>query len=81
MPMTLTGSGGNATIDTAGFTVTLSGELSGPGGLTKTDSGTLVLAGTNMYTGDTLVSRWHLASGQCPGAPAAARSIPAAADR
>ena len=60
MPMTLSASGGNATIDTAGFTVTLSGEISGPGGLTKTDSGTLALAGTNMYTGDTLVSRGTL---------------------
>ena len=54
--MTLTGSGGNATVDTAGYTVTLSGSLSGPGGLTKTDSGTLVLAATNTYTGDTLIS-------------------------
>ena len=56
LPMTLTGSGGNATVDTAGYTVTLSGSLSGPGGLTKTDSGTLVLATTNTYTGDTLIS-------------------------
>ncbi len=56
LPMTLTGSGGNATVDTAGHTVTLSGSLSGPGGLTKTDSGTLVLAATNTYTGDTLIS-------------------------
>ena len=54
--MTLTGSGGNATVDTAGYTVTFSGSLSGPGGLTKTDSGTLVLATSNTYTGDTLIS-------------------------
>ena len=54
--MTLTGSGGNATVDTAGYTVTLSGSLSGPGGLTKTDSGTLVLAGSNSYTGGTTVA-------------------------
>ena len=40
LPMTLTGSGGNATIDTAGYNVTLAGSLSGPGGLSKTDSGT-----------------------------------------
>jgi len=38
---------GNATVDTAGYTVTLSGSLSGPGGLTKTDTGTLVLSATN----------------------------------
>ena len=55
-PMTLTGSGGNATVDTAGYIVTLSGSLSGPGGLTKTDSGTLVLATTNTFSGDTLIS-------------------------
>ena len=53
LPMTLTGSGGNATVDTAGNTVTLSGSLSGPGGLTKTDSGTLVLSASNTYTGGT----------------------------
>ena len=56
LPMTLTGSGGNATVDTAGYTVTLSGSLSGPGGLSKTDSGTLVLATTNTFTGSTTVS-------------------------
>ena len=56
LPMTLTGSGGNATVDTAGYIVTLSGSLSGPGGLTKTDSGTLVLATTNTFSGDTLIS-------------------------
>ena len=55
LPMTLTGSGGNATVDTAGFTVTLSGGLCGPGGLTKTDGGTLVLASANTYAGDTLI--------------------------
>ncbi len=56
LPMTLTGSGGNATVDTAGYSATLSGSLSGPGGLTKTDSGTLALASSNTYTGDTLIS-------------------------
>ena len=54
--MTLTGSGGNATVDTAGYTVILSGSLSGPGSLTKTDSGTLILSGTNTYTGGTTVA-------------------------
>jgi autotransporter-associated beta strand protein len=56
LPMTLTGSGGNATVDTAGYTVTLSGSLSGPGGLTKTDSGTLVLSAANTYAGPTAVN-------------------------
>ena len=56
LPMTLTGSGGNATVDTAGYTVNLAGSLSGPGGLTKTDSGTLVLAASNTYSGGTTVA-------------------------
>ena len=64
LPMTLSGSGGNATIDTAaGCTATLSGSLSGLGGLTKTDSGTLVLAGYNTYTGGTILSAGLLVIG------------------
>jgi fibronectin-binding autotransporter adhesin len=55
VPMTLGTSGGGATIDTAGYTVTLSGSLSGPGSLTKVDSGTLTMSASNSYTGDTLV--------------------------
>ena len=60
VPMTLTGSGGNATVDTAGYTVTLSGSLSGPGGLTKTDSGTLTLTGSDTYSGGTTLSAGQL---------------------
>jgi autotransporter-associated beta strand protein len=56
LPMTLTGSGGNATVNTAGNTVTLSGSLFGPGGLTKTDIGTLVLSAVNTYAGPTAVN-------------------------
>ena len=78
--MTLTGSGGNATVDTAGYTVTLSGSLSGPGGLTKTDSGTLVLATTNTYTGDTLISGGTLQL-TMPMRSRTARLTSAAADR
>ncbi len=60
LPMTLTGSGGNATVDTAGYTVTFSGSLSGPGGLTKTDAGALVLAASNIYSGGTEVDNGTL---------------------
>ena len=56
LPMTLTGAGGNATVDTAGYAVTLSGQLSGPGGLDKLDTGTLTLSGANTYGGLTTVS-------------------------
>ena len=55
MPVTLTGSGGGATIDTASA-ASVSALLSGPGSLTKVDSGTLVLAVDNTYNGNTLVS-------------------------
>ena len=61
--MTLTGSVGGATVDTAGYRVTLSGSLSGPGGLTKTDSGTLILTASNTYSGGTTVAGGTLSMG------------------
>ena len=53
--MNLTGTGGDAKVDTAGYNVTLSGVLSGEGGLEKRGAGTLILAGKNTYTGETSV--------------------------
>jgi autotransporter-associated beta strand protein len=53
--MNLTGSNGPVTFDTVGNNITLSGVLSGNGGLIVTDSGTLELSGPNTYTGDTTV--------------------------
>lgn len=52
-PLVLGTAGGNATIDPSGYTVTLSGSLTGPGNLIESGSGTLVLSGTNSYTGGT----------------------------
>ena len=60
VPITLESGGSGATL---GFAVTLSGSLSGPGSLTKLDSGTLTLAATNIYSGNTLVSGGTLALG------------------
>jgi autotransporter-associated beta strand protein len=60
MPMTLTGENGACTFDTA-FTNTLSGILSGNGGLIKTGTGTLTLLDTNTYTGATHVAGGALA--------------------
>ena len=52
--MNLTGaSGTNVTFDTTNATVTLSGVLSGVGGLTKVGTGTLTLSGANTYAGAT----------------------------
>ena len=65
--MTLGTSGSGATFDTAGYAVTLSGSLSGPGSLTKVDSGTLTLATPNTYSGNTLVSGGTLALGRSAG--------------
>ena len=54
--MTLTGSSGtNVTFDTQAANVTLSGVLSGAGGLQKTGSGTLTLSGADTYSGATTV--------------------------
>ena len=56
LPMTLTGTGGNANIDTAGNVVTLAGQLSGTGGLNKVGENTLILSTTNTYSGTTSIS-------------------------
>ncbi len=52
--------GSNGTIDTNGFSSTLSGVVSGIGSLTKTGAGTLIMTGTNTYSGGTTVSAGSL---------------------
>jgi autotransporter-associated beta strand protein len=47
---------GGAFIDTSGQALTVSANLGGTGGLTKQGTGTLVLSGTNSYSGPTTVS-------------------------
>jgi fibronectin-binding autotransporter adhesin len=56
VPMNLTGTGGNANVDTNGYVVNLKSALSGIGGLTKSGAGTLTLAGDNDYSGPTTVT-------------------------
>ena len=55
LPMTIGIGSSGTTLNTAGFAVTLSGSLSGPGGLTKSGGGTLTLSGSNTYGGGTAV--------------------------
>ena len=56
LDMTLTGINGPVTFDTETNTITLSGALTGSGGLTKVGTGTLDLSGTKSYSGDTTVN-------------------------
>jgi autotransporter-associated beta strand protein len=62
--MTLTASGGNGSIDTGAYSVTLTGVLSGPGGLNKLGAGVLTLTASDTYTGGTTISAGTFASRQ-----------------
>ncbi|MGO9110647.1 MAG: autotransporter-associated beta strand repeat-containing protein [Thermoguttaceae bacterium] len=68
MPLTLTGSDGAGTINNGGYLVTLSGPLSGPGGLVATGTGTLVLSGSNGCGGPTTIGGGTLQLGAGGGA-------------
>jgi autotransporter-associated beta strand protein len=52
---------GGGTIDTTGFSTSITQGINGTGGLTKTGVGTLTLSGTNAYTGATTVNGGTLA--------------------
>jgi fibronectin-binding autotransporter adhesin len=52
---------GGATFDTNGFGATIGQRVGGPGGLTKTGAGRLVLAGNSDYAGATLIDAGELA--------------------
>jgi autotransporter-associated beta strand protein len=56
LPLTLTDNDGDAHIDTKDFAVTLSGALTGSGGLNKTGAGSLILKGPITYSGLTTIS-------------------------
>ncbi|MGA2060897.1 MAG: autotransporter-associated beta strand repeat-containing protein [Thermoguttaceae bacterium] len=62
LPVSLTGTGGNANINTAGYAVIFSGVLSGTGGLNKLGSGTLTLSGSNTYSGGTTLYGGYIAA-------------------
>jgi outer membrane autotransporter protein len=54
---------GDPTFDTAANTTTLTGNISGAGDLTKTGAGTLILSGSNSYSGATTVAQGILQAG------------------
>ncbi len=60
VPLTLTGINGDATIDTQGFNVNLSGAVSGSGGLKKLGTGALTLTNSASYLGATTISAGKL---------------------
>jgi fibronectin-binding autotransporter adhesin len=55
---------GDGTAAGAGMTATLASRLTGNGGVTKSDLGTLVLAGDNTYTGGTTIAGGTLQLGE-----------------
>ncbi len=59
-PIVLSAAGSNGTFNTSGSSITLAGQISGAGGLTKTGPLTLVLAAANTYTGGTTVAQGTL---------------------
>src|SRR5882724_9052503 len=71
LPMTLTNLNGNITFQSADsgsnpFNITLSGALTGVGGLNKTGGGILTLSGVNTYSSATVISNGTLAIATAP---------------
>ena len=68
---TVTIQSGGAVFDSGANTITLSSAIGGggPGGLTKTGSGTIMLNGSNNYSGPTVVSEGTLAFGESGAIP------------
>jgi autotransporter-associated beta strand protein len=72
LDMNLTGINGPVTFNTAGNVISLSGILSGSGGLIVSGGGSLVLSGANTYTGDTTVTAGSTLQKDAPGSGAGA---------
>jgi len=67
---TLNGTGADAIhFDPAGWEITVSGNLTGEGGLNKSGDGTLILSGNNTYAGPTRVLQGRLVRGAYAALP------------
>lgn len=89
VPMTLTGTNGNVVVDTTNLTITVTGVLSGTGGLNKVGSGLLMLQGNNTFTGAAAITNgtvlvngnhtgtgpWTVAGGSLGGTGAVAGTV------
>ena len=62
-PLTLQASSGSPIVNVVNQTATIGSALDGTMGLTKSGTGTLVLTGTNIYTGDTVLTTGTLRVG------------------
>src|SRR5260221_10828169 len=70
IPNNVTLAQGGAILDSNGFNSTFSGTLTGSGGLTKINAGTVILTADNSYCGDTAIQEGTLFA----GTPSAGRS-------
>ena len=68
-PMVLTTVGSNGVFDTNRQSLTLSGNLSGPGGLQEIGGGLMILSGDNTYGGATIVTSGMLEDESSSGLP------------
>jgi autotransporter-associated beta strand protein len=69
LSMNLSGAGGPATVEVTGGSIGLFGILSGSGGLEKAGPGTLILSGSDSYTGGTYVNSGTLIVAAGSGLP------------
>jgi autotransporter-associated beta strand protein len=73
---TLIGTGTNAiTFDSQAWTITMTNKLSGTGGLNKSGSGTLVLSGSNTYSGATRILQGALTPATTTALPAGSQVL------
>ncbi len=76
MAITLTSGSGANTFEAdngagTAYNITLGGQISGNGGLTKTGAGTLTLNAANSYTGGTTINAGRVVMGSSPGVSSA----------